>query len=307
MSRSRRVMVPRFQSFKIKYRMEPAEPMLQDARPPARQPPCFVHDITVKAEGVTVDALHEKLREWCKKWIFQLEKGDGGYLHYQGRVTLIKKRRPVEIANLFNDDLFKVRWSVTSSNARDKESFYCIKADTKVDGPWKDTDYRPPVVLTRQMQEFVNFTRYPWQSKVEEFCKEWDKRTIHWIYDEGGYNGKSDLVEWLDVNRIACVVPPMRNTEDILQFVYCQPDSRAYLIDFPRSMKKDHLCEFYSGIEALKNGFVYDKRYKGQKRWIDRPAIIIFSNTLPPSAAMSRDRWKVWSIVDHDLSPASSI
>ncbi len=25
---------------------------------------CFVHDFTIKAEGVTVDALHEKLSEW---------------------------------------------------------------------------------------------------------------------------------------------------------------------------------------------------------------------------------------------------
>lgn len=288
--------------------MEPSisPPLLQDVRPP-RAPPCYVFDITVKADGVTVDGLHAKLREWCKMWVFQLEKGDGGYVHYQGRVTLVKKRRASEIAKLFNDDLFKVHWSPTSNNARDKEAFYCIKADTRVDGPWKDSDYRPPVVLTRQMREFAEFTRHPWQTKVEEFCKEWDKRTIHWVYDEHGCNGKSDLVEWLDVNNIACVVPPMRSIEDILQFAFSCTSARAYLIDFPRAMKKEHLCEFYAGIECLKNGFVYDKRYKGQKRWMDRPAIVIFSNVLPPTAAMSRDRWKVWRIEDRDLIACSSI
>ncbi len=254
-----------------------------------------------------VDALHEKLREWCKQYVFQLEKGDGGYVHYQGRCTLIKKRRPAEIAKLFNDDLFKVHWTATSNNARDKDSFYCIKADTRVDGPWKDSDYQAPIVYTKQMREFSEFTKYPWQSKVEEFCKQWDKRVIHWIYDEKGCNGKSDLVEWLDTNRIASVVPPMRSIEDILQFVSSNKDSPAYLIDFPRAMKKEHLCEFYAGIECLKNGFVYDKRYKGKKRWMDRPAIVVFANILPPSAAMSRDRWKVWEIVDGDLTPASSI
>lgn len=267
------------------------------------QTPCYVYDITVKAEGISTLMLHEKLRAWCKNYVFQLEQGDGGYLHYQGRVSLIKKRRTTEIAKLFNEDLYKVHWLPTTNNARDKETFYQIKADTRVDGPWKDTDYEAPIILTRQMLEFREFEQYPWQRSIIDICGKWDKRSIHWIYDEGGFKGKSDLVEWIDTNRIGMVVPPMRNLEDIMQFCMCQKPAKAYLIDLPRAMKKDHLCEFYAGLESLKNGFLYDKRYKGTKKWIDRPAVIVFSNTLPDRHAMSQDRWKIWSIVDFALKP----
>lgn len=284
--------------------------LLQDERPPrvaqasvGQSVACFMYDVTLKAEGITVQVLHEKLRLWCKRYVFQLEKGDSGYVHYQMRVSLIKKRRAAEIAVLFNDELFKGHWQPTTNNARDRDSFYQVKADTRLEGPWKDTDYEPTIVYTRQMEEFSTYEFHPWQRTLESLCREWDKRTIHWVYDKDGNKGKSDLVEWLDVNKIASVVPPMRNLEDIMQFCMSQKPAKAYIIDLPRAMKKEHLCEFYAGLEALKNGFLYDKRYKGTKKWIDRPAVIVFSNTLPDKKAMSADRWKIWHIMDLTLKP----
>lgn len=288
----------------------PGGPASLEASPSNTKPlqtvQCCTHDVTVKAEGVSVDDVHLKFREYAKRYVFQLERGDGGYVHYQCRVSLHKKRRSGEIAKLVNDDIFKSYWTPTSNNARDKEAFYCIKADTRVDGPWKESDYQPPIVYTKQMSEFAAYARYPWQSKVEKWCTEWDKRTIYWVYDEVGCNGKSDLVEWLDVNRIASVVPPMRSLEDIMQFCMSYP-AKAYLIDFPRAMKKEYLCDFYAGIESLKNGMLYDKRYKGQKKWQDRPAIVIFSNTQPDTFAMSKDRWSIWTIEKHDLKPLNDL
>lgn len=269
-------------------------------------PACFVHDVTIKAEGVTVQALHEKLLQYCKRYVFQMERGDGGYLHYQGRVTLIKKRRVAEIAKIFNDDLFKAWFTPTSNNARDRESFYCMKADTRVDGPWKESDYQAPIVYTRQMREFMAFERYPWQVQVEKWCKEWDKRTIYWVYDRTGCNGKSDLVEFLHTTKVASVVPPMRNLEDIVQFCMSYP-AKAYLIDFPRAMKKEALFEFYAALETLKNGYLYDKRYKGKCMFIDRPAVIIFSNSEPDDSSMSRDRWSVWELKGKKLEPLSAV
>ena len=57
-------------------------------------------------------------------------------MHYQGRVTLIKKRRPAEIAKLFNDDHMAPYWNPTSNNAKDKAAVYCMKADSRLEGPW---------------------------------------------------------------------------------------------------------------------------------------------------------------------------
>ena len=72
---------------------------------------------------------------------------------------------------------------------------------------------------------------------------------------------------------------------------------KCYLIDIPRAMKKDKLASFYSGLEALKNGVMYDKRFHFKKRRIDRPQVIVFTNTLPDWDLMSRDRWQVWRML----------
>lgn len=73
----------------------------------------------------------------------------------------------------------------------------------------------------------------------------------------------------------------------------------------PRGMKKDKLGDFYSGIEVIKNGVAYDKRYSAKKIRFDRPRIIVFSNELPNFELMSEDRWKLWTINDNKLSPMS--
>ena len=60
--------------------------------------------------------------------------------------------------------------------------------------------------------------------------------------------------------------------------------------------------EFYAGLECLKNGMCYNKRYALMKRF-DRPAVVVFTNTLPEWSFMSADRWSPWIVnSDHTLS-----
>ena len=59
---------------------------------------------------------------------------------------------------------------------------------------------------------------------------------------------------------------------------------------------KKIMGDFYSGIEELKNGCAFDKRYKGQMLTFDRPRIFIFTNTLPDYNLLSNDRWNAWVI-----------
>lgn len=71
----------------------------------------------------------------------------------------------------------------------------------------------------------------------------------------------------------------------------------------PRGMKKDKLADFYSGIEVIKNGVAYDKRYTAQKIRFNRPRVFVFTNTLPEFNLMSKDRWKVWTLYENQLKP----
>ena len=56
----------------------------------------------------TAEIIRTHLEQYCSKWVFQEEKGDptdlnpDGYEHFQGRVTLVKKRRVADAINRWN-------------------------------------------------------------------------------------------------------------------------------------------------------------------------------------------------------------
>ena len=54
------------------------------------------------------------------------------------------------------------------------------------------------------------------------------------------------------------------------------------------------LAEFYSSVECLKNGFIFDKRFQGRMKRFDRPQICTFGNAWPDVRLLSQDRWKLW-------------
>lgn len=233
------------------------------------------------------------LRPWCKKYVFQYEKGDSGYLHWQGRCSLIKKRRPAELIKLG----FGKGGNISpTTNKACGDSFYVTKADTRLDGPWSDKDYEEPPVLTRQLRTFLSHSMYEWQEQVLAMAQEEDDRSIKLIYDKIGNNGKSIMCEYLEYNRKGYEIPPMRQMEDIMACCMCLKAQKCYLIDMPRGLKKDKLGDFYAGLESLKNGVCYDKRYAFKKRRMDRPQVIVFTNTLPKWDLMSTDRWEVWEM-----------
>lgn len=69
----------------------------------------------------------------------------------------------------------------------------------------------------------------------------------------------------------------------------------------PRGMKKDKLGEFYAGIEIIKNGVAYDKRYTAKKIRFDRPNIFVFTNMLPVFELLSKDRWCILEVLNKKL------
>jgi hypothetical protein len=91
--------------------------------------------------------------------------------------------------------------------------------------------------------------------------------------------------------------------EDLMQFAYGFKNQACYLIDMPRAIKKDKLSDFYAGIECLKNGTVYDKRYATKRRRMDRPQIVVFTDKTPNWAFMSADRWELYVMQeDHTMT-----
>lgn len=266
-------------------------------------------DFTLAVEKFgDVNLLCKSLTEWCKKWVFQREVSESGYNHWQGRVSLIKKQRLNELVSKTKDVFTGIHWSITSKATHEGNNFnYVMKADTRAEGPWSDKDYEEPPVLTRQLKSFMDQGFYPWQKQLEDMCKEVDDRSIKLVVDDLGNSGKSIFSEYLEYHRYAYEIPPFRAMEDIMQCVMSIKTHPCYIIDMPRAMKKDKLSEFYAGLEALKNGVCYDKRYSFKKRRMDRPQVIVFTNRDPCWAYMSLDRWEIYDMCqDKSLAKRTS-
>ena len=242
----------------------------------------------------TVGAL---LRAACKKFTFQLERGDqAGKLHYQGRLSLFKKTTIGSAAKLFPDS--GIHLSPTATDNIAGPPFYCLKAQTKVEGPWTEADFVAPRVEPWPYNEITEDMLYPWQKELRDRTRHPLRRKIHYVHEPQGMCGKTTwcikaCCLWTPY---ACRVPAMNSYEDICQYICSRPESKVYIVDVPKGLCQKKFGSFFAGLETLKDGWVYDKRYKGQERFFDSPQVVVFSNKKPNLKYLSKDRWEKWTI-----------
>jgi hypothetical protein len=238
------------------------------------------------------------LKLHSKKWTYQLEKGEqSGRLHFQGRATFKSGCRNPGEAQIKFGELHMA--NLAYEHNTEKSEYYCMKEDTRVDGPW--TDKMEPVFIPRQLQEIGKL--YDWQDKVIDLSKTWDTRHIHVIVDPSGNKGKSTLVTYMGVHGLGKQLPFCNDFKDLLRMCYDVGPKPAYLIDMPRAIAKNKLHQLYGAIESIKSGYCYDERYEFKDRYFNCPNIFIFSNVPPDLDLLSVDRWVIWTIKDLKLVP----
>lgn len=261
---------------------------------------CCVYDFTL-FDDTSVQNIRKVLTDLCKKYTFQLEKGEKkGTLHYQGRFSLKIKKRKTEIITM----LRKLGWqdfrlSITSTENRDN-TFYVIKSETKVEGPYSDTDLYVPLDV-RNIK-----TLKPWQDSILNMLKEYNERIVDVIFDETGNIGKTTLIRYMMIYEDAEMLPFCNDYKDIMRMSYDVGPKKIYLIDMPRAINKEKLFQFFAGIETLKSGYQYDDRYKFTRRLFDRPRICVFTNVYPDMKMLSKDMWKLWTIQNDQLIPLNN-
>jgi hypothetical protein len=233
------------------------------------------------------------LDKHCKKWAFQEEKSEQGYQHYQGRISLKMKQRLSGVRRI----LERAHWSVTS-NANKGNMFYVLKEESRVAGPWTNEMDLIPKYVPRQIR---NIELYPWQQRIIDLSKEWDTRSIHLIFDVRGNIGKSTLVTYMGVHKLAHQIPFCNDYKEILQAVMDRPTRTCYLIDMPRAVKKEKQFQLWGAVETIKSGYCFDKRYSFKERYFDCPQVFAFTNFLPDKRLLTGDRWKVWQVQNQQL------
>jgi len=259
-------------------------------------------DVTIPVDKYTTQDLQDLLRNLAKRWTFQTEEGKTGYQHYQVRLSLKIRKRFSTIKKEVKEGRGMILGHISPTSNPTfyaGDFFYVMKEDTRIAGPWKDTDEIK--IMTKQLKWFQNQKLRKFQKDIITEANIFCMRTINLIWDTTGCCGKSLLSEHMEYIGLAEEIPPFRLMDDIYQWV-CSRGlkigfKKAYIVDLPRGMKKDRLGDFYSGIEVIKNGVAYDKRYSGTKQRFDRPRIFVFTNTLPSFNLMSKDRWVIWKIM----------
>ena len=264
---------------------------------------CAMWDFRMNAEGITHDEIIAQLKSIAKKYTFQLEKGTTtGYLHYQGRISLIKKHRKPELMKMF-DKIPVPNYLEPSTNPTfyTGDMFYVQKEETREAGPW--TEKVTEKYIPRQYRDMLD-KLYPYQKFIYDSGKVFDTRIINMIYCPTGNVGKSTIASVCQLFSTGIMLPPVNDAEKLVQSCcdICEKKQTRspspIFIDMPRSMNKERLNGIYSAIEQIKNGYLYDMRYAYKEYWIDSPQIWVFSNFPPELNMLSRDRWRIWEVTE---------
>lgn len=229
-------------------------------------------------DKINLDHLDHLICKISDKFRFQLERGNGGQLHWQGCFKSRKRMRRGAVRKVF--DGFNLNFPkcdyLEPTVDTDAAEAYVMKEDTRVDGPWEKGFPKPPRIDTR-LSEFV--PRPGWQQFIVDLLDtEPDDRTVYWHVDEVGGTGKSLLSKWL-AQRDDVVVVTSCKSADIATVI--EPSMLMLIIDIPRC-NDGHFVP-YNIIEQVKNGFVCDGKLKKKMEVTSfaPPHVVIFSNHYP--------------------------
>jgi len=267
---------------------------------------CAVYDCRYNYESVSKDDLIVWLNEYCKAWVFQGEQGDTGYKHWQGRFSLVKKRAKSVLLALFKNIPAPNYLEPTTNKEHQKQAFYVMKSDTRIEGPYKDGNGALDITFIPNIYQNINL--YPYQIKIIDSKNHRHQRLVNLIYDPYGNQGKSTLSAVAELYHGGIDLPPLNDFKELVALLcnICMDtnnrDPGLIFIDMPRAMRKDQLYGMYSAIEQIKKCKLYDTRHHYKCWWIECPEIWVFSNILPDMTYLSSDRWKIWQInKDKDL------
>lgn len=268
---------------------------------------CYIYEWrhSVDDTDINRDKLIQFMKDFCKKWSFQIECGESSeYIHYQGAFSLIKKKRPGTLAKeveLFFGKYF-MHMEPVSSNNIDTFDVYSQKKDTRIQGPWTDITEREIYVPI----QYRGLQLRPWQALILAANTAFDFRHINWVYDEIGNRGKSTIAALMALHHGAIDMPPINDalllTQTLCDILVATKNRHpgTIFIDLPRCASKERLYGILTAIEQIKKGHVEDLRYNYKHWWFDSPQVWVFSNTDIPASDLSADRWIRWVFNDRD-------
>lgn len=144
---------------------------------------------------------------------------------------------------------------------------------------------------------------YPWQkSLVEIFHTEPDGRTLMWLYDPVGKQGKTQFGKSLCIlegekytimNNIGQVKDFIMNLKSIMDAGW---DGDTIILNLVRDYQdKDHI---YTALETVIDGFATATKYMGGTFFFPDLHVIVMANFEPNFTKVTLDRWRLFQISD---------
>ena len=141
----------------------------------------------------------------------------------------------------------------------------------------------------------------PWQREAFElFQQPPNDRTVMWIYDERGNEGKSFFQNYIEAyfgyHRVFRCDLRIKH-KDICNILKKRSISTVdiFLFNDSRSIMGDEV-NMYRILEDIKDGAATTSKYDNQVLKFKTPNIVmVFSNSWPATRNLSQDRWKIYS------------
>lgn len=225
----------------------------------------------------------------ASKYIFGKEVGDSGTPHIQGYICFNRKIRAIS-----QMEIKEIHWEKCKGNEVDNFK-YCSKDKNYIQHGFDNS-----FLLKNKLLEIKIIKELkPWQDKIvlkyNEHCLEPNERSIFWIVDPLGSNGKTCLCKYLITKHDFGFLNNAKSAD--IAFYISNNMKNGYAFNFSRSLE-DKVN--YQAIESVKDGLLFSSKYESSLIIMNSPFIVCFSNFYPNISALSKDRWEILELGKDD-------
>ena len=134
-----------------------------------------------------------------------------------------------------------------------------------------------------------NITLLPHQQKLIKHLEKQSDRQVTWVIDINGCTGKSTTAKYLAATKNAFWITAC----SMRDFAFAYKRQPYVVFDLARSTQKID----YSLIEHIKNGCLFNSKYKSQPYYFIPPKLVLFANHSPILSNLTQNRWDIidWS------------
>lgn len=242
---------------------------------------------------------------WGGKWVFGYEIcPTTGSPHLQGFVKWPGKCSWTQTVKRLNNKRISVRECDKSEKAN---VLYCCK-----DGVWKSnylTDHyiqkwgiqKKEVPITDLITNLK-----PFQLSIRKLLTgPVMPNKIHWVYDNKGQIGKTEMVRYMYVNHGVPFAYGGKSS-DIMNLVFnnrpyfTSKDNAAMIFNFTRVTDPERIS--YSSLEQISDGAIVNTKFECGCFVCNKPHVMVFANCLPLFDSITLSRWMIYTIINDELT-----